>query len=826
MTEPLQQKGAVEHQLSVPRPVYLVAVLGWSAVVIASLLMGNYPAAIIAIVVLAVALIANRMYRAGAHERAAWVMIVPMLFVALAGGWHFGTYRSVTTVSVFGAVVLAGIFVGRRLLAVTLTAGAAIYAFLMVSERMGWIHDRVQPPDVAHWLGVTVTITLCGLAVHYAREVAIAAMKIQEEELRERRQAEREALQAEERLRLSMEATRQGWFDLDVRTGAVVSSEQFRSLVGSESTTLSRQNWIDSIHRDDRARVLREYEKCLQSDRAHTMDYRLRLADGEWHWIRSIAKVVERGDDGAPLRMTGTHADITEQREAEVARSESEARYRALVDHTPIAIAVHRQGRFIYANPAALSLIGASSTDDLVDRPVLDIVHPDDRPAAIARMADAIDNNVAAPLLHERLVRLDGGRLDALVQNLPIVFEGKRAVQVTCLDITERRQIEELRLRSQKLEALGTLAGGIAHDFNNILSAIRGNVELAREAMHHEPEAAAALVEIEKAGQRATELVRRITAFGRPKEPSRDIVHLPSVLAEVLKLLRPTTPTHIALRVHEADALPPVLADASQVHEALVNLTANSTHAIGTEAGAIDYSVNRVELSIEQAERLRVSAGTYVALSVTDTGCGMDADTVARVFDVFFTTKEVGEGTGLGLPMVYGIMQSHRGAIAVESTPGAGSTFHLYFPAADAKSLEANTGAHATDAPKWPPRRILFVDDEQPLVHLAERSLAKEGHAVVGFVDPRDALGAFLTDPSAFDIVITDLSMPNMTGLDLVRRVRRVRADIPIIMVTGYLTDVDEAAAHAAGANVILDKAASVHRLGDAVDRAFAPQIA
>ena len=162
----------------------------------------------------------------------------------------------------------------------------------------------------------------------------------------------------------------------------------------------------------------------------------------------------------------------------------------------------------------------------------------------------------------------------------------------------------------------------------------------------------------------------------------------------------------------------------------------------------------------------------------------------------------------------------------MESTPGAGSTFHLYFPAADAKSLEANTGAHATDAPKSPPRRILFVDDEQPLVHLAERSLAKEGHAVVGFVDPRDALGAFLTDPSAFDIVITDLSMPNMTGLDLVRRVRRVRADIPIIMVTGYLTDVDEAAAHAAGANVILDKAASVHRLGDAVDRAFAPQIA
>jgi signal transduction histidine kinase len=260
------------------------------------------------------------------------------------------------------------------------------------------------------------------------------------------------------------------------------------------------------------------------------------------------------------------------------------------------------------------------------------------------------------------------------------------------VDVTERKRLKEVHLQAQKLESLGTLAGGIAHDFNNILAAIRGNADLAAEDVGPDHIAAESLEEIRKASARASELVRRIMAFGRPREVRQEVVDLGAVVGEVLKLLRSTLPAGISLRKNFADATPHVLADAGQIHETIVNLTTNAAYAIGPRAGSIEYRLEPVQVGSKLARSIPgMHDGRYARLTVSDSGCGMNAATLERIFDAFYTTKPVGQGTGLGLSMVHGTMRSHGGAVTVKSTPGKGSSFALYFPAAGEKTVKRDS---------------------------------------------------------------------------------------------------------------------------------------
>ena len=278
---------------------------------------------------------------------------------------------------------------------------------------------------------------------------------------------------------------------------------------------------------------------------------------------------------------------------------------------------------------------------------------------------------------------------------------GDRRVQAL---LAERQRFERERMQAQKLESLGTLAGGIAHDFNNILSAIRGNAELAAEDVGPTHPATESLAEIQRAGHRAAELVRRITAFGRPAPVQSGRVDLASVVDEALKLLRATLPAGIGLVREFGAGTPPVVADAGQLHEAVVNLTTNAAWAIAAAGGkgTITYRVEPVQADARLAAAVQgLSPGAYARLTVSDTGCGMDEATRARIFDVFFTTKPPGEGTGLGLSMVHGIVKACGGAVTVRSAPGAGATFALYFPASPAEAA-ARPGAAVTCFPAPP----------------------------------------------------------------------------------------------------------------------------
>lgn len=745
-----------------------------------------------------------------------WLNVVAFVLASAAVVLSYGSLRTVGTYGFVFAAIMAAVSLPRRDIAATLVLTWLVIGGLTWVELSRTVPVPPRPFSWAHAVMLGTGLLFVVFVVGYAREVAALAVREQRLEFAERERAE-------ERLRLSMEATRQGWFDLDLDTGNVVASDTFARLMGGTvgdgpatgaAEGLTRDGWIAAIHHDDRAQVLQRFERCLRSGETEQMDYRLLGLDGTFRWVRSTAKVVQRAPDGRPVRMTGTHLDITEQMATTLALEASERSYRALVEMSPLGVMVLHDGVVRYANPAAVAMLGATDADALRGVPMRRFV-PDNAAAWLDALHEGAEGcRDRSPTPEERLLqRTNGDTFEAGILCTAVMHEGTSSVQFTMTDLSTQKAAEEARLRSRQLAALGTLAGGIAHDFNNILMAIRGNAELVASEHGLSPEAGEPIQEILLAGQRASELVRRITSFARPKEPQRYRVHLGEVLHEVLRLLRPTIPAGISLVVHDDADAPPIQADSAQVHETIVNLTTNAVYAIGSRhVGAVTYTVDSVTLDSEAANAADVPVGRYTRLMVHDTGPGMSAETQRRVFDAFYTTKPVGEGSGLGLSMAYGTMRSHGGAILVASRQGEGATFQLLFPCAPVSEAEPR-GAPVADIVLPPRLRVLFVDDEPQLVRLAQRTLAPLGHTVSSFSSPLDALEAFRSAPHDFDVVVTDLSMPAMSGIDVARAVRHERADVPIVLVTGYADETDERTARDAGVTRLAVKASDARQL-------------
>jgi two-component system, cell cycle sensor histidine kinase and response regulator CckA len=350
----------------------------------------------------------------------------------------------------------------------------------------------------------------------------------------------------------------------------------------------------------------------------------------------------------------------------------------------------------------------------------------------------------------------------------------------------ERRQLEEQLRQAQKMEAIGTLAGGVAHDFNNILAIINGYTELLKLSLADRPEFNEHLNAVAAAGARAAGLVRQILTFSRREQTRREQMQLAPVIEEAVKFLRATIPSTIEIDLHLATDVPTVLADATEVHQVIMNLGTNAWHAMSGRAGKLDVRLEPFIVDHELAAHTpQLQEGRYARLSVSDSGDGMDQATLSRIFEPFFTTKVAGEGTGLGLSVVYGIMQSHDGAITVYSKPRIGTTFRLYFPAHLSEGPIAEIQATAT--PSGAGECVLFVDDEAPLARLGKAILERLKYSVEARTDVIEALELIRTEPGRFDIVITDQTMPSMTGIDFARHIGNIRPDLPIILTTGYI---------------------------------------
>jgi PAS domain S-box-containing protein len=393
-------------------------------------------------------------------------------------------------------------------------------------------------------------------------------------------------------------------------------------------------------------------------------------------------------------------------------------------------------------------------------------------------------------------------------------------------DLTARKKIETQRnvlegqLReSQKMQAIGTMAGGIAHDFNNILAAILGNVDLARQDAGEGSPALVSLTEIEKAGRRARDLVRQILTFSRNESPRRSPIRLADVVEETARLLRVGLPPTVTLNVKIDPNTPPVLADETQVEQALLNLCTNAIQAIGAQRGVVSIELGSGQPEAGEVERRESTREHYVTLAVRDTGEGIDPATLQRVFEPFFTTKPMGQGTGLGLAVVHGVMRSHQGNVGVRSTPGQGSVFTLYFPPAEAVEPAAVVEAPVVNVVQGRGRHVMYVDDDHALVFLVERALTRKGFKVSPFTDPHKALGALRANPKDFDLVVTDYNMPGYCGVDLLREARLIRPDLPVALASGYVTTEIEESAFAEGARALIHKPNDVDELIDTVQR-------
>jgi PAS domain S-box-containing protein len=512
---------------------------------------------------------------------------------------------------------------------------------------------------------------------------------------------------------------------------------------------------------------------------------------------------------------------LSEQRTAQ-----SEARYRVLVENSPDSILLYRQQHVVFANRAAIELFRASSAADLLGRGVLELVHPDFHEMVNARMDLMQRYGTPLPTIEQRLVRLDGSTVEVEVRTVPFMSDGEQLLQVAIRDIGDRRRAERERAgleaalrQSQRLEAIGTLTGGIAHDFNNILSSIVGNIQLVLVDLPASHPARQSAHEIRKATNRARDLVKRLMTFSREQEAPKTSIEVAPLVEEVQQLLRPTLPAGVELKTTIPFDAPPVMADATQLHQVLVNLCTNAAQAMTDGQGRIDIIVTTLS-ALEATARSKTTLDAserYLCFEVRDNGQGIEPEIADRIFEPFFTTKSAGEGSGLGLAVVHGIVHSHKGAIVMHSRVGQGTSFCVYLPASEAP-VQSSPAQQEVSA-RGDGQHILYVDDEEPLVFLVTRVLERSGYHCTGTTEARHAVDLVRRNPQQFDLVLSDMNMPGMSGLDVAREVLSIRPDLPIVITTGYVRATDVAAARVAGVRDLMLKPDTIEELPVMVNR-------
>jgi PAS domain S-box-containing protein len=675
-----------------------------------------------------------------------------------------------------------------------------------------------------------------------SRTIVINAEKIQMEgkeclvssviDITEKKRAQEIIRDKQAQLILAMDIAKLTHWEFDVKTNLVTGDENIFRLHGTTSAqegglSMSPEDYIRKfVHPLDAAKVAHEVALAvatLDPNFAHQFEHRMVRSDGTEGTMMVRSRVIH-GPSGRTVKISGTSQDITEQKRAQEEMIWKTAFLEAQVDSSLDGIlVVDDRAVRIQQNQRLFQLfkVPENIAGDVDDAKLYAHV------ASQAKNQKQFAERVAYLYAHrdeigrDEIELKDGTVLDRY--SAPVRDKaGKYYGRIWSFrEITEQRKLEGQLRQAQKMEAIGTLAGGIAHDFNNILAVIMGYTELLQMSLGEDPEHAGHLTAVAEAGVRAKGLVRQILTFSRQEQTEREVMHLDRVVAEAMKFLRSTIPTTIAIHVDLDAKAPAVLADATQVHQIVMNLGTNAWHAMRDRAGRLDVKLKAFDVDQDLAAHMsQLHVGRYTRISVTDTGKGMNEATLSRIFEPFFTTKAVGEGTGLGLSVVHGIMQSHDGAITVYSKPGEGTTFHLYFPAH--ASEETSGEAKETAVPRGKGERVLYVDDEVPLAMLGKKILERLGYAVETRTNVLEALELVRGAPERFDIVVTDQTMPGMAGVDLAREISHIRAGLPIILTTGYMGQLKVDQLRSYGIREILPKPPTFHSLGSLVHHVLA----
>jgi PAS domain S-box-containing protein len=655
----------------------------------------------------------------------------------------------------------------------------------------------------------------------------------------ERKRTEQRLLDATEQYRSLFDTSTNAILIRD-RSGVITMANQAAvSLLGArrEEALLGR-TYLEFVHPEDQplsaSRIRRIFEIAADPGSVTPQD-EVTIRPREHRMVTLGGDAIEVESTGVAFHhkgeffIQGIFRDITDRRRAEQKLRETEKKYRELAESLPqVIFEIDTQGNLIYLNQKGYELFGYTPEDLAGGFNVLDAFVTEDR--------ERVARNIALNLQGQRsgkseyTVTCKDGTTIPVEIHAERVLRDERSVGIrgVLLDLTPARRAQEERERletqlqqAQKMEAIGALAGGIAHDFNNILSAIIGYTELAmlnEGAEHCQAELKQALL----AANRARDLIKQILAFSRQTDEERMPIRVGLVVKECVKFLRATIPSTIEIRTRIDEKAGTVLANSVELHQIIMNLCTNALHAIGERSGTLEITVD--ETQIDEARKqgaVGLDAGRYVRVSVRDTGGGIPPEIMGKIFDPYFTTKAKGVGTGLGLAVVHGIVRKSGGAIQVESVPGQGSTFHILLPRVEQPSA---TRVEPIGVPVGGTERILFVDDEMMLAGIGQQMLKKLGYDVVARTSPVEALELFKAKPDHFDLVVTDQTMPGMTGDALARELMRIRPGLPVIICTGYSQSIDERRAAEMGIRGFVMKPILINSIAVAVRKALAAQ--
>lgn len=514
--------------------------------------------------------------------------------------------------------------------------------------------------------------------------------------------------------------------------------------------------------------------------------------DGEIHFIEFRNRLIEPEGEGEPY-VAGLARDITERIRTASALKESEDLFRSIFENSRDAIFITGpDARFVRVNQAAVELTGYSRKE-LLAMTVGDLGADTDLEAYLRYFDKIMAGETVVG--QAELKPKSGPAIPIEFINTSITLQGKPYMHSTARDISERLRLEMQNRQAQKMEAVGTLAGGIAHDFNNVLSAVMGYIELTLLEVSPKGEPSEYLQNALASCRRAQMLVKQILSFSRQNKAQMKPLALAPLLKEDLKLLRATIPTTVEIKINEPLAAGIVIADPVQLHQVLLNLCTNAAQAMELTGGELSVGLQKVTIEGKRSERyVDLVPGEYLRLEIEDTGPGIPPENLSRLFDPFFTTKEEGKGSGMGLAVVHGIVRQHAGTVTVYSQPGQGTIFHIYLPLSREKGVVDSKTASGKEIDALPGgnERIMIVDDEPAIAEVTSTILKRLGYEVRAFQSPQEAKAAFAEDPSAFDLVLTDFTMPKMTGAQLAVELLSQRPDLPIIIASGFTSQMDD----------------------------------
>lgn len=632
-----------------------------------------------------------------------------------------------------------------------------------------------------------------------------------------------ELLASRERLQLALDAAQDGVWDWDIIQEKMVYSKIWASMLGYDLDELQtdKSTWLFLIHPEDHTRANMLLKAHLRGDiPQYEIEVRLRHKNGYYIWVLDRGRVVSRDEHGQPIRMTGTHRNITARKEAEQALEirnriaeifligQDPSKYQLLLE-TVIkgtecscgffaTIDEDQSLRIWSVFPSSNSSPTHPSVVRIPKREIPEFLFPVtkehcsiilDTPHLLEALDMDFQTALVVPITNrEKIIGMLmlGNKVQGFFESDGSLVESLAGYMAPILQSYLTSEMREIQLRqAQKMEALGALAGGIAHDFNNILQAIMGFSALAKDDAPTDGTIAHDLQKVLKAARRGQDLVQRILLFSRREEQEQHLVNISGIAKEAVELIAPTIPSTIEVRSEIAENCGMVMADPSQINQIIMNLATNAFHAMESNGGVMEIGlrfVNKDDEKIETPEFL--TNKDVVMIWVTDTGCGIDPEEMDRVFDPFYTTKEVGRGTGLGLSVVHGIVVNHGGDVQLSSTPGKGTTVTVFLPSLPAEKKEklpvVSPAANVASG-----THIMFVDDEEDITTIGRAMLEKQGYIVTAMSDSTKALSEVQKRPENFDMIITDLTMPHLNGLQLAAEIAKIRNDLPVVLITG-----------------------------------------